>query len=224
MDFGLAFSYVFKDPDWFKKIALVAVIALIPIIGQMVLIGWGLEISHRVIHRDPVPLPDVDFGRDLSMGFKAFVVSLVYSLPIIVVSIPYSIIMAAVSDGASSNGDFAIAVLSLCFTLFAFLYGLALAMVFPASMGLLASEGTISAALNLKDVFALIKAAPVAYLLVLLAELIAGFISPLGAIACGIGVLLTAAYAQTIVAHFTGQAYNEAKKMQGFGASSAVIE
>ena len=36
MDFGLAFSYLFKDPDWFKKIVIVALIGLIPIVD-----GWS---------------------------------------------------------------------------------------------------------------------------------------------------------------------------------------
>ncbi len=35
MDFGLAFSYVFKDPDWFKKVAIPAVCSLIPVVGPL---------------------------------------------------------------------------------------------------------------------------------------------------------------------------------------------
>lgn len=222
MDFALAFGYIFKDTDWLKKIALIAVISIIPIIGQLVLLGWGLEITRRVIRHDPVPLPDVDFGRDLAMGFKAFVVALVYALPMIVVSIPYSLIMASVSNGSSDGAGVAAAVLGLCFTLFAMLYGIVMALVYPAAMGLLASEGTINAGLRFKDVFGLVKASPVSYLLVFLGEFLAGFISPIGTILCVIGVLLTAAYAQTIIAHFTGQAFNEARKMQGFGAAPIV--
>jgi hypothetical protein len=39
MDFGLSFSYVFEDKDWFKKIAIPALCALIPVIGEFVVLG-----------------------------------------------------------------------------------------------------------------------------------------------------------------------------------------
>ena len=51
MEFSRAFSYVFEDSDWFKKIALAALVSLIPIIGQIFLIGWALEITSRVIKK-----------------------------------------------------------------------------------------------------------------------------------------------------------------------------
>ena len=66
MDFGLAFSYVFQDRDWLRKVGIVALISLIPILGQLVLIGWSLNITKRVIERHPEPLPEVDFGGDLA--------------------------------------------------------------------------------------------------------------------------------------------------------------
>jgi 4-hydroxybenzoate polyprenyltransferase len=40
MDFGLAFSYPFQDQDWFKKIAIAAVIALFPVVGWFAVFGW----------------------------------------------------------------------------------------------------------------------------------------------------------------------------------------
>jgi hypothetical protein len=60
------------------------------------------------------------------------------------------------------------------------------------------------------EVFGLVRAAPVAYLLVLVGGIIAGIISGLGSIACGIGVLLTAPYGLAINGHFMGQAYKQA--------------
>ena len=43
MDFGLSFGYVFEDKDWFRKIAIPALVSLIPIIGQFIVTGWGLK-------------------------------------------------------------------------------------------------------------------------------------------------------------------------------------
>ena len=65
--------------------------------------------------------------------------------------------------------------------------------------------------------FALIRAAPGAYLIVLLGGMAAGFIAPLGSIACGVGALLTSAYALLINAHLLGQAYRSAVETMGRG-------
>lgn len=83
MNFGLAFSYVFKDNDWFKKLAIAALFSLIPVVGQFVLVGWRLRIAKNVIDGNKeYPLPNVSFGEDLSRGFMAMLISAIYILPI----------------------------------------------------------------------------------------------------------------------------------------------
>ena len=88
MNFGRPFSFAFEDPDWLKKIALAALVTLIPVVGQFFIMGWGLEITRRVIKGEPTLLPDLDFGKNLGTGFKAWVISLVYSIPFMVMAIP----------------------------------------------------------------------------------------------------------------------------------------
>ena len=80
MNFGQAFTYVFEDPDWAKKLLIPALVSLIPIIGQLVVLGWMLEVTRRVIQQNPRPLPELDFGRQLGEGFKGFIIGLVYAL------------------------------------------------------------------------------------------------------------------------------------------------
>jgi len=41
MDFGKAFSFVFEDEDWIKKIGVGGLISLIPVIGVFLVLGWG---------------------------------------------------------------------------------------------------------------------------------------------------------------------------------------
>ena len=43
MDIGLAFSFVFKDPEWFKKVAIPALCSLIPVIRPLYSRGLGGE-------------------------------------------------------------------------------------------------------------------------------------------------------------------------------------
>jgi hypothetical protein len=212
MEFGLAFSYPFKDPDWIKKIVLIALVGLIPIIGQLVVLGWGLEITRRVIRHEPIMLPEINFGAQLGDGFKAAVVSLVYSIPIFILVVPIQVIVPLI---ASSNMDQNTAgiislVISLCCGGLTFIYAILMAFAIPAAIGNLAAKGGIGDGLRFGEVFGLVRAGLMPYLLVILAGIIGSFISPLGAIACGIGVLLTTVYVNAMMAHMMGQAYNQA--------------
>lgn len=211
MDFGKAFSFVFEDPDWLKKIVLAGLISLIPIVGQLYLTGYGLEVARRVIRHDPRPLPDVAFGESLGEGFKALVIGLVYSIPVYLFVLP----IALVPTLAGGNGDYSgaeplITLVSVCCSGLLILYALALSIWLPAAFGNMLARGSLGAAFRLGEVFALIKAAPGAYLLVLVGTLITGFIAPLGTIACGVGVVLTYTYGVVFMGNLYGQAYNAA--------------
>lgn len=211
MDFGLAFSYVFQDKDWLRKVGIVALISLIPILGQLVLIGWSLNITKRVIDRHPEPLPEVDFGGDLARGFSALVIGFVYSLPITLFALVFGILDSVVAGQSSSDAaNTLIAILSLCFSLFAFLYGIAIAIVLPAAYGNYIAKGNLSAGFALGEVFGLVRANIGAYLIVLLGSFVGGLIAPLGTILCVVGVILTYTYTVAVMGHLYGQAYNAA--------------
>lgn len=212
MDFGRAFTYVFDDPDWLKKIGIVALVSLIPIIGQLIVIGWALRNARSVIAGNPNPLNELDFGQDLGLGFQAFVIAFVYAIPIIIISLPMVGIDAALSGQA--NNDAAAVVLflaSLCFGLFAFVYGILLAFVLPAAFGNFVAKGELSAGLRFREVWDLVRSNPGAYLVVVGGTIVAGLIAPLGSIACIIGVVLTYTYSMAVQGHFYGQAYRTAR-------------
>jgi hypothetical protein len=210
MEFGKAFSFVFEDPDWFKKIAIAALVGLIPVVGQFVLIGWAMETAKRVIRQDPSPLADLDFGSQLGLGFQSFLVGLVYSIPAILIYLPMMIIPFLVGDASEETAGIVITLVMVCCGGLMALYALVMVIVLPAAQASFLASGRLGAAFNLKQVLGLIRAAPGAYLLVLVGGMIGGFIAPIGSIACGIGVLLTSAYALLINAHLTGQAYRSA--------------
>ncbi|MHB8133243.1 MAG: DUF4013 domain-containing protein [Anaerolineaceae bacterium] len=213
MKFGDAFTFVFQDPDWFKKIIIPGLIGvLIPIIGQLVLLGWGLKVTLNIIRNNPNPLPEMDFGDDLSRGFKAGVVSFVYSIPMIIFYVPIIILSAAAANG-DDNMAVIVAIASTCFGLLMMLYGIAMAYILPAAYARTVVEDSIGAGLSIKEVFALIKKAPMSYLLVLVGVIASSFISSLGTIACGIGIFLTVPYASAMLGHLYGQAYLDTKPM-----------
>lgn len=57
----------FDDADWFKVIRVAALYGVIPILGPVVLVGWGQELFRRGV-REPNRLVPVDFERHLSAG------------------------------------------------------------------------------------------------------------------------------------------------------------
>ena len=213
MEFGKAFSYVFEDQDWIKKVGIAGLIMLIPILGQIVVGGWGLEITKRVIRRDPEPLPDwSDFGGYLVKGLQVFVVGLAYALPIILVAICSNVLVFFVdeSGGGSDMLETISIVVSVCISCFSMLYGIFLGFMVPAALGNFAAKEEFGAAFRFSEVFGLVRAAPVAYLLVLVGGFVSGLVAMLGLVACIIGIIITAPYASAINAHLQGQAYNEA--------------
>jgi hypothetical protein len=210
MEFGKAFSFPFEDAQWFKKIAIPALVGLIPVIGQFVLVGWALETAKRVIRQDPVQLADLEFGSQLGLGFQSFLIGLVYSIPALLIYLPMFAVPLALDNGNSDTMGPVVAIVIACCSGLLVLYGLLLVVIIPAALGNFLASGRMSAAFAFGKVFGLLRAAPGAYLLVILGIMIAGFIAPIGAIACGVGAILTSAYALLISSHLYGQAYRQA--------------
>ncbi len=214
MDFGRAFTFVMEDPDWLKKVLLNGLIALIPVVGFFYLMGWMLEVGRRVAsYEEPERLPDIDFGRYLTLGLKAFVLGLVYSLPVILLSLPMVVIPALLS-GMNGNSDAlgaVTALVSFMCSCVIVLYSLLLVFILPAATMRMVMQGSVSAGLKFGEVFALVKAAPAAYLMVVLGMLAAQFVASLvGSLLCGVGILFTYVYAMAVQGHFYGQAYRVA--------------
>jgi hypothetical protein len=230
MEFGRAFTFAFEDTEWLKKVGIAALVILIPVVGGIILMGWGLEITRRVINKEPQPLPDWnDFSSFLSKGFQAFVAVLAYILPIILIVVCGQVVTVAAGVGASaiggSNDNAAGAagglavIVMICMYCFIALFGITVAIIMPPMLGNLAATGQLGAAFRFSEIFGLLRAAPGPYLLSILAIAVASMIlSPLGSAVCGIGVLATSAYITTASSHLYGQAYNAAKAAQSLAA------
>ncbi len=222
MDFGRAFSYVFEDSDWMKKVGIAALAMLVPILGQIAVLGWSLEITRRLIMGQVTDLlPDwTDFMDHFMRGVKAFVIGLVFALPSIFISICQGIfnVLATNPDFSSSDAGGAfvagVGIVSMCIGCFSFLYSIFLGVVMPAAYANFVVSGEIGAGLRFGEIFGLVRAAPGPYLMALLGGIVTGIIAMLGMIACFIGVVFTAALAMAMNAHLYGQAYNAAKTAQ----------
>ncbi len=207
MDFGKAFTFVFEDEDWLKKIALGGLLSLIPVIGIFLVIGYGLEVTKRVIKGDVEVLPDwSDFGGYLTKGFLVFLIAFVYLLPVILVQICSS--LPFLYENADETLLTVFTIVTVCFGCFTFLYSLAAYLVLPAAVGRYAATGELGEAFKLGAIFGMVKDNLGTYGMVLLGGIIASLVASLGSIACVIGVLFTMVYSMAVNGHLWGQAYN----------------
>jgi len=207
MDFGKAFTFVFDDEEWVKKIALGGLLSLIPVIGIFLVIGYGLEVTKRVIKGDAEVLPDwSDFGGYLTKGFLVFLIVFVYLLPVFLIqactSIPFLI------DTPDDTLAVIFTIVTICFGCFTFLYSLAAYLVLPAAVGRYAATGELGQAFKLGAIFGMVKDNLGTYGMVLLGGIVASLVASLGSIACVIGVLFTMVYSMAVNGHLWGQAYN----------------
>ncbi len=211
MDFGKAFTYPFDDPDWLKKLVVIALISLIPIFGQLVLMGYIVGIVRRVIQRNDVLLPDAtNFGELFSNGWKLFVISLVYGLPAFLLFAFFGLVMTFSANQDGGIWD-VITFITICLMCLPSLYLILYVLIAPAALGRFAATGEMKDALKFGTVFGQLRRAPSAYLIVFLGSIVSSIIASLGTPIFAIGAAFTGAYAAMINAHLAGQAYHQAE-------------
>jgi hypothetical protein len=207
MNFGLSFSYIFDDEDWFKKLLFPALCMLIPVIGWMVAVGWALKAAKNVMDGVEKPLPNLDFGNDILRGFFAFLISFIYSLPVSLLTS----VSGWISGWNVYNSDAAMWGLGI-FTgtigLVAFLLGIVTAFLSLGAIANYIAKDEFGAAFRFGEVWKLLTGNLGDWLLVALGTLLAvGIIGPLGTVACVIGVILTMTFGLAVTGHLMGQAY-----------------
>jgi hypothetical protein len=208
---------VFDDDRWITKILIAAAILLggvllgifiIPAIAAGLLLGgYGVEITRRVIRQQTPVLPEWDNWGDLFMdGIKIWVIGIVYALPIILISICLSVPIGIAADQAEEVSQ----VFSVFMSCLNFLWGLVMAFFLPAATAFFVAKDDVGAAFRFGEVFAFVRDHFTTYLLVVVISWVASLIGFLGVLVCGLGWLVTAPYASWVTSHLYGQAYLEA--------------
>ncbi len=215
MDYGQSFSFVWKDPNWVKKVAIASVVVLVGFItAGLALIplgGWTVAITRNVIRGEEPALAEwADFGTLIIDGLKIIVVAIVWSIPLMLIVGCFSGV-AAIAANQDQSGTFTsiLSILNACVSL---PYGVIVGLLLPASIGEIADHGQLGQALNPANAFKLVRANPGGYIIAwLLAGIASGILSTVGVLICVIGVFPAIAYAAALTGHLYGQAYKVAQ-------------
>lgn len=214
MNYSRAFTAVFDDKNWISKILIAGLIGLIPVIGQIYLLGWMVEIVRRVKAGREDILPTTHFAYFLTLGLKVVVVGLIYSIPVLILSG----IMQLITAGANNaDADF--------FTVFFAGMGCVgsfLGIVLNFVIGMLGTYGIIKiaetdqikACLDFSDAFNCIKNNISVFVIVELLSIVTGLIQSAGLIIC-VGIIFTIPYGIAVDAHLIGQLWDNLKSYTG---------
>ena len=179
------------------KLLIVGLISLIPIVGAINNIGWMLASLDR-LRAGEERLAPANL-KYLVRGVRVFVVELIYILVVVAIGMVFYIPGVAIA-AHEGNGDGNPALISLAILLTFAAFGLitlgslVVTFILPALI-LVTDSGGIAAGLRVGEVVRRCRANPTNTLIAGLMLIAASFISSLGFIACGIGVIFTSAYA-----------------------------
>jgi hypothetical protein len=221
MDIGSAFTYMFDDPDWIKKLAIGGGIAFVGLIltpiliglaGFFVLSGYMIEVLKNVRDGHARPLPEWgDFGELLKKGFFVAVIGFVYNIP----SLIFACATQAVTIGLdSADPDVAqsLGIVFICLSCIQILFGLLAALLLPAGLIRYAQTDSLGSAFQFGELYRFIRSNLGDYIIVFLLGLVAQIIATFGVILCVVGVFFTLFWSLLVTGNLYGQL---ARKAQG---------
>jgi hypothetical protein len=223
MDIGSAFTYVFDDEDWIKKVAIGGALALGSIIlfplffiGLLLLLplnGYMLQVVKNVRDGQTNPLPEWDdFGGYFKTGFFVAVIWFVYNLPALLFSC-----VGALTQNAPAlmdmDSDMAgvVVTLALCLNCVQIILSLAAAILLPAGIIRFAQYDTLGSAFQFGQIFSFISGNIGDYIIVILLSLVVGIIAGFGLILCFIGVFFTFFWSMLVKGNLYGQLARKAQ-------------
>jgi hypothetical protein len=192
-----AFTWPFRDPEWLPKLLIMALTLLIPIVGSINGLGWMLASLDRLRAGEETLAPaNLHY---LGRGIRLFAVELIYAVGITLIAVLIFLptIALSVNQGqGSANSALIAGAILLNFIGFGVITILSLALTFAMPAIVLATDqGGIGAGIN---VVAVVRRSRMNLTHTLIAGLMliaASFVGSIGAVACGIGVVVTSAYA-----------------------------
>jgi hypothetical protein len=186
-----------RDPEWVSKVTLNGLIFLIPIVGQLVVLGWMLTALDNLRAGQPV-LPRAGFSY-IGRGVNLFVVYLVYGLALVVLyGVLFGVGLGLTLTGNAGANLVGVALIVLGYGI-ALLGALALTLLGPVII-VATERGGIGGGLSVPGVIRLVASNVELAFRAGIFGVVASVIGGLGAIVCLIGQAFTAPYGYAVLA------------------------
>lgn len=223
MEIGKAIRFITEDPRWQQKLligtgifvaSMVLSVVLIGILGLFIITGYVIRLLQNVRDGHPYPLPEWDqLGDDLARGFKLAVVTVVWALPLMLLSIP-SAIGGAMAGSNSEAAQVMGVMLSIIGSCLSVVGGLALTVLLPGISIAFARDEQIMSGLQLRPIWdwtvANIGQVIVVSLVYLAASFVIGIVSVIGGVLlCVIGLIVTIPLGSLVATLFQYHLYGQ---------------
>ncbi len=213
LDIGRAFVFGFEDPDWIGKLLIGALIVLVSIafapfligiIPGLMLGGYMIAIARNVISGEELPLPNWEnFGQLLSDGFRVFLASFVWSLPLLLSLLP--LLVALIVTGNNEISPFVLVIMLTC-GLSSVVYGLFFWLIMPIIYVQVVLDDTLGSGLNVAQMWAFLRTYPAEVFIVAIILTVADVLAALvGTLLCLVGLLVTSVWYLWVAGHLVGQ-------------------
>ncbi|MBX0330394.1 DUF4013 domain-containing protein [Oscillochloris sp. ZM17-4] len=211
MDIGRAFSYVLEDEEWLTVILLGGLILIVPIFGQIVLVGFVLEAARNVAAGQSRPLPKWNhLGETFGLGLPGIAIQIVYALPLILLSVAFMCLgllgssLLAAADSASGPGGLILAAIFCLIPLTIVLSLIIQPLTIAATVRYL-QTGSLGGALQVGEAVRMVRSDLGGWLVLWLLQILCGIVGGIGGVFLGFGALFTTVYGQAVFGHLLGQ-------------------
>ncbi len=143
-------AYMFKDAKWVTKILLGALIGIVPILN-FATAGYAVQVVRNIRDDQPPPLPEWsnNLGKFFSEGLKLFVIGILYSIPVWILSL--------ITIPLFSSDSSAAVVFGVLIGLVEFVFALLLIFWMQGVIVNFANKGTIGSGFEFGKIWAIIR-------------------------------------------------------------------
>jgi len=207
MDMSAALKSVFEDEEWIAKVAVGSLIFLIPIVGQIIVLGYMIKLARNVAQGNPRPLPRwEDLGDLLTRGLHVFVITLAYVAPAILLMFLVLIPIGVVGSATGDREGNIVGPLFFCLMPLVSILAVGLSLAAYGAMARYVVYDTLSEAFKFREVFASMRADLSAWLMLLLTSIVVSLAgAAISAVTCGLGFLVLPMYLYCVLGHGLGQ-------------------
>ena len=186
IDFEKPFTYVFKDPAWLQRVLLGGLFHLlgVVVVGAFVSLGYQKKLFLALVDDENAPLPEFDVSRDLADGVPIFGIFAIYWA-----------------------GSLLLGFVPCVGTCASMLLSLAAMVVVPAALTRYYVTNRFSAAFEIDQILAYIKANPNNLALYVAMGLIVGMLSSIGLLACVVGAFFVSFWGSLVTTRALADTY-----------------